>query len=54
MRNVRNVLFLKDFGFGSHKQGKTRRPAPGELRAIEHWELPPTVTAMRAFLGFVS
>ena len=31
--------------------GGARRPAPGKLRAIEKWELPKTVTALRAFLG---
>ena len=31
-----------------------RRPAPGKLRAIEKWELPKTVTALRAFLGFTN
>ena len=25
---------------------------PGKLRAVEKWELPPTVTALRSFLGF--
>ncbi len=30
---------------------KTR---PGKLRAIEKWEVPRTVTALRAFLGFTN
>ena len=25
---------------------------PGKLRAVEKWELPPTVTTLRSFLGF--
>ena len=31
-----------------------RQPAPGKLMAIEKWELPPTITALRAFLGFTN
>ena len=34
--------------------GGTRRPAPGKLRAIEMWEIPHTVTGLRAFLGFTN
>ena len=30
------------------------KTAPGKLRAIEKWELPRTVTALRAFLGFTN
>ena len=35
-------------GYGS------RRPAPGKLMAIEKWEVPKTITALRAFLGFTN
>ena len=35
-------------GFGN------RRPAPGKLMAIEKWEVPKTITALRAFLGFTN
>ena len=31
-----------------------RRPAPGKLMAIEKWEVPRTITALRAFLGFTN
>ena len=34
--------------------GGVRRPAPGKLCAIEKWELPQTITALRAFLGFTN
>ena len=34
--------------------GGVRKPAPGKLRAIEKWEVPRTVTALRAFLGFTN
>ena len=28
------------------------KPAPGKLVALERWELPKTITALRGFLGF--
>ena len=31
-----------------------RKPAPGKLRAIEKWEVPRTVTALRSFLGLTN
>jgi hypothetical protein len=31
-----------------------RRPAPGKLMALEKWEEPRTVTALRGFLGFTN
>ena len=31
-----------------------RKTALGKLRAIEKWEVPRTVTALRAFLGFTN
>ena len=34
--------------------GGVRKPAPGKLRAIEKWENSRTVTALRAFLGFIN
>jgi hypothetical protein len=33
---------------------KTRRPEPGKLMAIEKWELPHTISKLRAFLGFTN
>ena len=48
-------IFVDEVKFRGHILSKgTRSPAPGKLRAIEKWELPPTITAMRAFLGFVN
>ena len=35
-------------------EGGHRRPAPGKLRAIEKWEVPQTITGLRAFLGFTN
>ena len=31
--------------------GGKRTPAPGKLSAVQHWQPPPTITALRAFLG---
>ena len=48
-------FFVPEVEFCGHiLGGGTRRPAPGKLRAIENWELPKTVTALRAFLGFTN
>ena len=48
-------LFLREVGFCGHVLSNgTRRPMPGKLRAIEKWEPPKTVTALRAFLGFTN
>ena len=46
-------LFVKEVEFCGHiLGGGIRRPAPGKLMAIEKWEIPKTITALRAFLGF--
>ena len=34
--------------------GGKRRPAPGKLAALEMWEEPKTLTALRGFLGFTN
>ena len=34
--------------------GGERRPAPGKLKALQKWEPPTTVTALRGFLGFTN
>jgi hypothetical protein len=48
-------FFVKEVEFCGHILGHgTRRPAPGKLMAIEKWELPETITALRAFLGFTN
>ena len=48
-------LFVKEVEFCGHiLGGGVRKPAPGKLRAIEKWEVPRTVTALRAFLGFTN
>jgi hypothetical protein len=43
-------FFVEEVEFCGHiLRGGTRRPAPGKLLAVQRWELPPTVTALRAF-----
>ena len=51
--DVRNChFFVKEVEFCGHiLGGGVRRPAPGKLRAIEKWELPESITGLRAFLG---
>ena len=48
-------LFVKEVEFCVHILGRgCANQAPGKLRAIEKWEVPRTVTALRAFLGFTN
>ena len=45
-------LFVKEVEFCGHiLGGGKRRPSPGKLLALEQWEEPRTVTALRGFLG---
>ena len=48
-------FFVKEVEFCGHVLGGgKRRPAPGKLLALEKWEVPKTVTALRGFLGFTN
>ena len=48
-------FFVKEVEFCGHiLGGGRRRPAPGKLMALEKWEEPRTVTALRGFLGFTN
>ena len=48
-------LFVREVEFCGQILGYgNRRPAPGKLMAIEKWEVPTTITALRAFLGFTN
>jgi hypothetical protein len=45
-------LFMKRVEFCGHVLGGGKRtPAPGKLGAVQHWQPPPNVSALRAFLG---
>jgi hypothetical protein len=45
-------LFVREVQFCGHilREGQ-RSPAPGKLLPIQRWELPPTLTKLRGFLG---
>jgi len=48
-------LFVKEVEFCGHiLGGGKRRPSPGKMLALEKWEAPKTVTALRGFLGFTN
>ncbi len=43
-------FFIPEVKFCGHiLEGGTRRPEPGKLMAIEKWELPHTISELRAF-----
>jgi hypothetical protein len=45
-------LFVREVEFCGHiLGGGYRRPAPGKLLAVQKWGPPPTITALRGFLG---
>jgi hypothetical protein len=48
-------LFVEEVEFCGQILGHgNRHPAPGKLMAIEKWELPNTISELRAFLGFTN
>ena len=48
-------MFMRKVEFCGHilTEGK-RSPAPGKMVALQKWELPKTVTQLRAFLGVIN
>ena len=51
----KSFLFVPEVEWCGHILGKgVKRPAPGRLMAIEKWEVPKTITELRAFLGFTN
>ena len=46
-------LFVKEVEFAGHvvRHGQ-RRPMPGKLAAVNHWERPTTISELRSFMGF--
>ena len=49
------LFFMPEVEFCSHVLGGgTRRPGPGTLSAIENWEVPKTISELRAYLGFTN
>ena len=46
-------LFVKEVEFAGHVVGHgQRRPMPGELASLHHWEKPQTISELRSFMGF--
>ena len=48
-------VFVREVEFCGHVlREATRSPAPEKLLAIQKWEIPKTVTALRGFLGMTN
>ena len=46
-------LFVKQVEFAGHVVGHgQRRPMPGKLASLHHWEKPQTISELRSFMGF--
>ena len=46
-------LFVREVEFAGHVVGHgQRRPMPGKLAALHHWERPQTISEFRPFMGF--
>ena len=47
------TIAVSEVFFAGHVVGNgQRKPIPGKVAAIEHWEKPKTVSELRAYLGF--
>ena len=47
------TIAVSEVVFAGHAVGNgQRKPIPGKVAAIEHWEKPKTVSELRAYLGF--
>ena len=45
-------LFVKEVEFAGHVVGHgQRRPMPGKLASLHHWEKPQTISELRSFMG---
>ena len=50
---TRASLFVKKVEFAGHVVGHgQRRPMPGKLASLHHWEKPQTISELRSFMGF--
>ena len=50
---TRASLFVKEVEFAGHVVGHgQRRPMPGKLAALNHWERPTTISELRSFMRF--
>ena len=47
------TIAVSEVVFAGHVVGNgQRKPLPGKVAAVEHWEKPKTVSELRAYLGF--
>ena len=46
-------LLVREVEFAGHMVGHgQRRPMPGKLASLHHWEKPQTISELRSFMGF--
>ena len=46
-------VFVREVEFAGHVVGHgQRRPMPGKLESLHHWEKPQTISELRSFMGF--
>ena len=46
-------LFVREMEFAGHVVGHwLRRPMPGKVASLHHWEKPQTISELRSFMGF--
>ena len=52
-KRTKASLFMKEVEFAGHVVGHgQRRPMPGKLASLHHWEKPQTISELRSFMGF--
>ena len=53
LKPTKASLFVKEVEFAGHvvRHGQ-RRPTPGKLATVTHWEGPKTISELRSFIGF--
>ena len=52
-KTTKASLFVKEVEFAGHVVGHgQRRPMPGKLASLHHWEKPQTISELRSFMGF--
>ena len=50
---TKSSLFVREVEFAGHVVGHgQRRPMPGKLAALHHWEGAQTISQLRSFMGF--
>ena len=52
-RPTKASLFVKEVEFAGHVVGhRQRRPMPGKLASLHHWEKPQTISELGSFMRF--